>query len=144
MPTDLEFIDKEMIPGNISILLVDDDVDDQEIFLLTMQDTGAGVKCDFACDGIQALEKLGGDAYQPHLIFIDINMPKMNGMELLAELKQNPRLVQTPIYMYSTSDQKEIVTRCIELGASGFMKKSPDIEELRREFTQLIDSRITV
>ena len=133
-----------MISGNISILLVDDDVDDQEIFLLTMQDTGAGVNCEFACDGIQALEKLGRDSYQPHLIFIDINMPKMNGMELLAELKQNPRLVETPIYMYSTSDQKEIVARCMELGASGFMKKSPDIEELRREFAQLLDTRTTL
>lgn len=116
----------------------------RRFFLLTMQDTGAGVSCEFACDGIQALEKLGGDSYQPHLIFIDINMPKMNGMELLAELKQNPRLVETPIYMYSTSDQKEIVTKCMELGASGFMKKSPDMEELRREFTQLIDNRTTL
>lgn len=133
-----------MKSGNISILLVDDDVDDQEIFLLTMQDTGAGVNCEFACDGIQALEKLGGNSYNPHLIFIDINMPKMNGMELLAELKQNPRLTGTPIYMYSTSDQKEIVTKCMELGASGFMKKSPDIEELRKGFTQLIDNRIAL
>ncbi|MBO9613219.1 MAG: response regulator [Dyadobacter sp.] len=131
-----------MIPRNILILLVDDDVDDQEIFLLTMQDTGADVECEFACDGIQALEKLGRGSYEPHLIFIDINMPKMNGMELLVELKQNPRLLKTPVYMYSTSDQKEIVTRCMELGASGFMKKSPDIEELRRDFSQLIDSRM--
>jgi CheY-like chemotaxis protein len=143
-PPTFELIAKMMIPGNISILLVDDDVDDQEIFLLTMQDTGVGVKCEFASDGVQALEKLGVDAYQPHLIFIDINMPKMNGMELLAELKQNPRLVKTPIYMYSTSDQKEIVTKCMELGASGFMKKSPDIEELRRGFTQLIDNRLAL
>ncbi|WP_426294894.1 response regulator [Dyadobacter endophyticus] len=133
---------KTMIPGNISILLVDDDVDDQEIFLLTMQDTGTGVECEFACDGIQALEKLGEGGYQPHLIFIDINMPKMNGMELLTALKQNPRLGKTPVYMYSTSDQKEIVTKCMELGASGFMKKSPDIEELRREFSSVIDNRL--
>lgn len=131
-------------PGNISILLVDDDIDDQEIFLLTMQDTGTEVDCEFACDGIQALEKLGEAAYQPHLIFIDINMPKMNGLELLAELKQNPRLTETPIYMYSTSDQKEIVSRCLELGASGFMKKSPDIEELRRDFIQAIDNRVVL
>lgn len=128
-------------PGNISILLVDDDLDDQEIFLLTMQDTGTDVDCEFACDGIQALEKLGQVTYEPHLIFIDINMPKMNGLELLAELKQNPRLGATPIYMYSTSDQKEIVSRCMELGASGFMKKSPDIDELRREFLNAIDNR---
>lgn len=121
--------------------MVDDDIDDQEIFLLTMQNSGNDVECEFACDGIQALQKLSETAYEPHLIFIDINMPKMNGIELLAELKQNPRLRQTPIYMYSTSDQKEIVTRCMELGASGFMKKSPDIEELRREFTQVIDNR---
>lgn len=139
----LDLVLKMMIPGNISVLLVDDDVDDQEIFLLTMQDTGTGVECEFASDGLQALAKLGG-AYQPHLIFIDINMPKMNGMELLAELKQNPRLVQTPIYMYSTSDQKEIVTKCMELGASGFMKKSPDMEELRREFSQVIDNRLAL
>ncbi|GGM95138.1 response regulator [Dyadobacter beijingensis] len=128
-------------PGNISILLVDDDVDDQEIFLLTVRDTGKEVDCEFACDGIQALQKLGEGAYAPHVIFIDINMPKMNGMELLAELKQDPRLRETPVYMYSTSDQKEIVTRCMELGASGFMKKTPDIDELRREFIQVIDKR---
>ncbi|ACT92710.1 response regulator [Dyadobacter fermentans] len=131
-------------PGNISILLVDDDIDDQEIFLLTIQDTGTNVACDFACDGIQALQKLGEPAYKPNLIFIDINMPKMNGMELLAELKQNPRLDGTPIYMYSTSDQREIVTRCMELGASGFMKKSPDIEELRRDFINVIDKRTAI
>ncbi|MCF0074734.1 response regulator [Dyadobacter sp. CY261] len=128
-------------PGNISILLVDDDIDDQEIFLLTMQDTGNEVECEFACDGIQALEKLARIAYEPHLIFIDINMPKMNGIELLAELKQNPRLDRTPMYMYSTSDQQEIVARCLELGASGFMKKSPDIEHLRRDFQHVIDNR---
>jgi CheY-like chemotaxis protein len=128
-------------PGNISILLVDDDIDDQEIFLITMQETGTDVACEFACDGLQALEKLGESAFQPHLIFIDINMPKMNGIELLAELKQNPRLRETPIYMYSTSDQKEIVSRCLELGASGFMKKNPDITELKREFINLIGNR---
>lgn len=126
------------MPANLSVFLVDDDIDDQEIFLLTMQETGTDVECEFANDGIQALEKLDNPSVQPHLIFIDINMPKMNGMELLAELKQNPRLIGTPIYMYSTSDQKEIVTRCMELGASGFMKKNPDIHELRRDFIRVI------
>lgn len=128
-------------PGNISILLVDDDVDDQEIFLLTMRETGSDVACEFANDGIHALEKLAEPAFRPNLIFIDINMPKMNGIELLAELKQNPQLHQTPIFMYSTSDQKEIVTRCMELGASGFMRKNPDIDELRREFIKVIGNQ---
>ena len=100
----------------------------------------AGYTVDEAMNGLEALEKL---LITPaDLLIVDINMPKMNGMELLVELKQNPRLVKTPIYMYSTSDQKEIVAKCMELGASGFMKKSPDIEEMRRDFFQLIDSRL--
>lgn len=130
--------------GNICVLLVDDDIDDQEIFLLTLQEAGTAVECTFANDGIHALQKLEESALQPHFIFIDINMPKMNGIELLAELKRNPRLAATPIIMYSTSEQHGIVSKCMELGASGFIKKNPDVNELKRQFIRLIDNRIAL
>jgi CheY-like chemotaxis protein len=122
----------------ITVFLVDDDVDDQEIFSLAMKEASQHVDCLFANDGVQALRKLKDPDFSPDIIFLDINMPKMNGLELLTELNRRPPLA-ADIFMYSTTDEKEIVGQCIELGASGFIKKHIDTDELREEFKKIIE-----
>src|SRR5690348_11056297 len=94
--------------------LIDDDVDDQEFFSIVMEETYPSAQCVFANDGVHALEHLKADvSFVPHLILIDINMPKMNGVACLAQIKQLPHLQQSHIYMYSTSVDPTIVERCL-------------------------------
>jgi len=119
--------------------LIDDDTDDQEVFLLAMVEAHPSVRCIFASDGVHALEKFSvDDSFIPDLIFIDINMPRMNGIQCLAEIKKLTHLNHIPAYMYSTSAEPEIVAECMKLGAAGFIKKEVSIDELQKKFLRIL------
>jgi CheY-like chemotaxis protein len=125
--------------ANILTFLIDDDTDDQEVFSLAMEEAFPSVKCVFANDGIYALEKFDADnTFIPDLIFIDINMPRMNGIQCLAEIKKLSRLNKVPAYMYSTSAEPQIVAECLELGAAGFIKKEVSVDELQKKISQIL------
>lgn len=66
----------------------------------------------------------------PDVIFLDINMPRKNGFQVLEEIRSNPRFPRIPIIMLTVSANEEDVTRCLQLGADGFITKPTDIEEL--------------
>ncbi|MCF2493186.1 response regulator [Dyadobacter chenhuakuii] len=123
---------------NLTVFLIDDDIEDQEIFSIMLEDALPDAKCVFAKDGIQALEKLEQPAFSPDVIFIDINMPRMNGMEFLAEMKKRPSLIHIPAVMYSTSDEKAIVQQCKALGASGLIKKHANTDEVKEEIKRIV------
>jgi len=119
--------------------MIDDDGDDQEFFSMVMEESFPSIKYVFANDGVHALEKLNRDlSLIPQIIFIDINMPRMNGMECLVELKKIPRLQQSHIYMYSTSIDPMMIKRCSDLGACGFIKKEATTEALQQRLSEVI------
>ncbi len=127
------------VPGKITIFLIDDDLDDQEIFQFVMEDVSPDVACVFANDGIRALDKLNSnEKFSPDLIIIDINMPRMNGIQCLQEIKKIKRLKDIPAYMYSTSAEPEMVKQCEKLGAAGFIKKHANTSDIKKEFETLI------
>jgi CheY-like chemotaxis protein len=122
-----------------TIFLIDDDFDDQEIFAFVLRQIDETAKCFFANDGMSALEKLTTDnSFVPDIIFIDMNMPGINGMESLAEIKKITHLQNVPIYMYSTSTEKRIVEVCKKLGATGFIKKDIDTDNFRNELIEIL------
>ena len=89
-------------------------------------------KCEFADDGVQALQKLKSPDPRlvPDLIFIDMNMPRMNGIECLAEIKKLEHLSNIPTYMYSTSNERFIVEKSLSSGAFGFVRKEVNLKDL--------------
>lgn len=107
--------------------LIDDDLDDQEIFALAVKEFSDSIHCYFADNGVKALEKLNKDEFLPHCIFIDINMPRMNGIECLEQIKSINRLKTVPVCMYSTSADPSIVEKTRQLGAIDFIVKPPSI-----------------
>ena len=122
------------------IFLIDDDTDDQEIFSMIIGDINSRARVEFAEDGVNALAKLTSlvQPFVPDLIFIDINMPRMNGIECLAEIKKLPQLANIPTYMYSTSDESFIVAQSLGVGADGFVKKEANPKELEARLVNIL------
>lgn len=114
-----------------TVFLIDDDTDDQEIFGHALERANGSVKCVFADDGILALEKIRNDeSFNPDFIFIDMNMPRMNGQQCLAEIKKIDRLKHIPVYMYSTASDPESLEENKRLGAKDFIVKPSNVQDL--------------
>ncbi len=121
------------------VFIIDDDLDDQEIFSIVMREIPNNIQCVFANDGVHALEKIKSNpSFIPALIFIDINMPRISGVQCLSEIKKIKHLQSVPIYMYSTAAEKAIVEECKKYGATGFIKKHIDTNDLKAELEKII------
>jgi iron complex outermembrane receptor protein len=123
--------------------LIDDDMDDHEIFSYAMEKADENVQCVFANDGIHALEKINSEeAFVPDFIFIDVNMPRMNGRQCLLELKKIDRLKNTPVFMYSTSADPNEIEENIKLGATDFIIKPSDVNDLSGILRRIVKRNI--
>jgi CheY-like chemotaxis protein len=110
-----------------SILLVEDDNVDAMTVKRAMRDLNVGHNVIHSINGEEALKYLNGpDKEKPLLILLDLNMPKMNGIEFLKIVKTNPELKTIPIIVLTTSKEKRDVFESFELGASGYMVKPVD------------------
>src|SRR5919205_1767605 len=98
-------------------------VDDNKVnrILLARGLEGDGHKVDTAENGKQALEKLRTDSFD--LVLLDIEMPEMNGYQVLETCLQDPELRDIPIIMTSSLDEIDSVVKCIELGAEDYLNK---------------------
>ena len=112
-------------------LLVDDDPDDQEVFLSALSDVSSTALCLVAPDGDRALELLHNEETIPDYIFLDLNMPRMNGFEFLAAIKKSKILLNIPVIVYSTTSQPGQIDKARKLGATEFFTKTYKYEELR-------------
>lgn len=114
----------------LHLLLIDDDTDDHEIFNIALNKVDSSIVIDYAHDGVDALKKLDEILPVPHLIFLDLNMPRMNGKQFLKVIRENKRFGKTPIYIYSTSLLPDVVEEATKMGADGFIQKPADILSL--------------
>jgi len=112
------------------IFLVDDDEDDRLFFVEAMEEIQPSLICTLAINGKKALQKLETLIELPDLIFLDINMPELNGFECLRELKKSIRFRNIPIIMLSTSVSHKDIDHSIELGASMFFTKPSSYTKL--------------
>jgi CheY-like chemotaxis protein len=112
-------------------LLIDDDLDDQEIFTLALERVNNELTCIHATSGMEAIQRLNDEALPvPDYIFLDLNMPKMNGKECLKEIKTFQHLNHIPVVIYSTSSLKHDVSETKSLGACDFITKPFSMNEL--------------
>ena len=104
----------------ITILVVEDDPTVADIYSLAL--TRAGYEVVTASDGIEALERAA--ASRPDFVFLDIRMPRMDGVEVLSKLAQRADLDAMPVVMLSNFDDPALVKACRELGAKDYMVKA--------------------
>ncbi|ASZ12691.1 response regulator [Chitinophaga pendula] len=119
-------------------LLIDDDKDDQEIFLLALEGTGLKLHCRVVASATAALELLEQERTLPDIIFLDMNMPRMSGKEFLVMIKQYSKLSHIPIVMCSTSADEKEVRECRSLGAADYIIKSPSLTHFRNILAQCL------
>jgi CheY-like chemotaxis protein len=116
-----------------TFLLVDDDSDDTELFTEAIEAVDASVRFYSASDGREALDKLSAKAIDaPDIIFLDINMPEMNGWQLLNRLKRDQDLKDIPVIMYSTSSQITDIRNASTSGALCFFTKPNSFVHLKK------------
>ena len=113
-----------------SFLLVDDDPDDVFLFGEVLHDVDPSIEFRTASNGQEALDLLKSSAAPPDLIFLDLNMPRMGGMECLSILKADRALKDVPVIIYTTSSQSKDIEETIQKGAVCFITKPSNMKEL--------------
>ena len=113
--------------GSGRLLIVEDNPANRDLLRRRLEKEGHQVW--EAENGVQALEKLGDGQFD--LLLLDVLMPEMDGFEVLARVKQNPRLEGLPVIMISALDEIQSVVRCIEMGAEDYLPKPFDPVLLR-------------
>jgi CheY-like chemotaxis protein len=114
------------------ILLAEDDPDDILLLKDAFQSLGAREVIEFADNGEQVLKKLqdNTNAELPDLIIVDVNMPRIGGMQTLERLKADKRLRDIPVLMYTTSTNPVDEERSLRLGAQGYVIKPSSFKKL--------------
>lgn len=113
-----------------TVLLIDDDADDQEIFLSALAFIDNQIQCSLAANGQEGIHHLNVSESLPDLIFLDLNMPVMNGMQFLKEMKGSHRAKNIPVVIYSTASDQQTIRQALELGAFQFYTKPEKFSEL--------------
>jgi CheY-like chemotaxis protein len=131
--------------SRITILLAEDDPGDQELTRRALKDDLARIDLRLAEDGEEALEYLQqraayadpASAPRPDLILLDLNMPRMNGRELLKILKNDPDLGRIPVVVLTTSEQEADILRSYDLGCNSYIQKPVEMDRFVTAVRQL-------
>jgi CheY-like chemotaxis protein len=122
-----------------TILLADDDEDDRELFGDALQEISVSAKLHTAGNGIELMDILSGNDFVPDLLFLDLNMPRKNGHECLAEIKQHAHLRDVAVIIFSTSFQQSTVNNVYDQGASLYIVKPDNFTGLKNAIRQAIE-----
>jgi CheY-like chemotaxis protein len=121
----------------INILIVDDSADDVEFTLVALQNTKVANAINVVTDGVEAMQYLRQEgqyvgAQRPSLVLLDLNMPRKNGREVLAEMKEDKDLRHIPVVILTTSQAEEDIVRSYDLHANCYISKPVDLEALAK------------
>jgi CheY-like chemotaxis protein len=121
------------------IVLADDDLDDQELIKKAFESVKVKVDVSVVYNGLQLMDYLlKREAYRrieynaPDLVLLDLNMPLMDGFDVLKEIRMHTSLKKLPVYVLTTSHTADDKRKALQLGATGFYSKGGSYKELQR------------
>lgn len=128
-----------------SLLLAEDSLEDTELILTALQTVVPADQVVLCADGVEALDYLfargtwaGRDATeQPKVVLLDLNLPKINGLEVLREIRETPRTRLLPVVIVSASAEQRDVRAAALLGANSYVRKPLDYTRLRETISRL-------
>lgn len=124
-------------PGKL-IVLADDDADDRELFVEAIGEIAPEAIVVTVEDGDKLMQKLRTLTTVPHIIFLDVNMPRKSGKECIAEIKHDNRLKQVTIVIYSTTLNKKDINDAWTNGALCFMRKPDSYSRLKSILKEIV------
>jgi CheY-like chemotaxis protein len=118
----------------LNILLVEDSVPDATLIREVFEDEKIDANITVVADGISAVKYLRQEppyekARSPDFVILDLNMPKMSGLEVLQSIQSNPLWVKIPIIVLTTSSAEEDVASSYKMGANSFVTKPVELEQ---------------
>ncbi len=106
-----------------TILLVEDNASDEKLTVLAFLKSGVPSEIVVARDGAAAIQHLLGDHALPALVLLDLKLPKLDGLEVLEQLRKNERTKLLPVVVLTASREEEDVLRSYQLGANAYVRK---------------------
>jgi CheY-like chemotaxis protein len=133
----------------IEVLLVEDDPGDVLLTREAFDYNKVGNRLHVVSDGEEAMDFLyrrgaHGKAPSPDLVLLDLNLPRKDGMEVLAEVKADPRLRTIPVVVLTTSEAEEDILRSYKLHANAYVSKPVDFNQFIRVVRRIDDFFVTV
>ena len=117
----------------LNILHAEDDKDDCIFFKEALDELGLPTRHTVVHDGEQLMRYLTDEKIEfPHVLFLDLNMPRKNGVECLAEIKFNQELKQLTIIIFSTSYDQEVVNHLYNCGAHYYIRKPSSFSQFKK------------
>ena len=117
----------------MNVVLADDDKDDCNFFKQALEELSASTELTIVHDGEKLMNYLTDNStHPPHVLFLDINMPRKDGVECLAEMKQNEKLKDIPVVMFSTSNSWETISTLFKSGVDVYIHKPSDFAQLKQ------------
>ncbi len=134
-----------MSDHEVEILLVEDNTADVELTLHALRKEKLANKIEVASDGEQALDFLfcrneyssRSFDYPPHLVLLDLKLPKVDGMEVLAKIKADPRTKAIPVVILTASKEEKDLVNGYKLGVNAYIQKPVDFEQFRKMVKEL-------
>lgn len=126
-----------MLMDRKTIFLVEDNRGDIRLIQEALKTTGANYQVVVARDGVEAMTYLQGlcqlpQSLPPDLILLDLNLPKKDGREVLAEIKSDPELMHIPVIVLTTSQNEEDIANSYDLHVNCYIAKSRNLRDLFR------------
>ena len=134
---------------SIEILLVEDNPGDARLTIEAMREAKMRNRMHVVEDGVEAMEFLRrqgrfGEAPRPDLILLDLNLPRKDGREVLAEVKGDPELRRIPVVILTTSQAEEDVVRAYDLHANCYVTKPVDLAQFMKIVAQIDEFWVNV
>ncbi len=121
-----------------TVVLVDDDLDDHEVFRSACSVVDPTIEVTGFESGEHALRSLARFETLPDMIFLDLNMPRLNGIEVLEAVKAMEKLKSVPVIVYTTSFDSRIKERCEKIGAVDVIEKPNSFDALCEKLETLL------
>ena len=125
----------------MTVLYVDDDPDDRQLFLEAVKSIDEKIICATAIDGLDGLSWLESHKL-PDVIFMDINMPLMDGKTCLTEIKSNQKTSQLPVIIFTTSNNPHERIECTHIGAADYVLKPASYLQMREILISIFRSPV--
>lgn len=123
----------------IHIILADDDEDDRLFFTDAFDELSMNTKVSTFNDGVELMDYLNRkEVILPHVLFLDLNMPKKSGIECLNEIKANSKMSEIAVAIYSTSASEEDIEETFVLGANIYIKKPSSFKQLKKVLSDVV------